>query len=281
MGIRKRKEWENETAEGRGHDKRKHVSHLVLEADFGPNDIGGTRHQAEGQMLCRAGSWEATFILPRAHFCWGIRWRKWGWYIQTAILHDQSSSNGSTIKFLLLTRCWLYTCTWKYTINALSGEMCHSNSGHVQKSFFYFSLTAEEISHRRSTLASEQSVCQQPREPHQQQHSHGSQRTCESKHTRGLVPSVPQTHPRRQYRGGGHQPVNLMVHSFIDLDRQTQWRRWNSTWQITIVIVFTKEHVLGQIRYPLLDLGHSPQLFKCRKCITFFITCVALLLFPY
>lgn len=86
-------------------------------------------------MLCRAGSWEATFILPRAHFCWGIRWRKRGWNIQTAILHDQSSS---TIKFLLLTWCWLYACTWKNTVNALSDEMWHSKTGNVQKAFLFF-----------------------------------------------------------------------------------------------------------------------------------------------
>lgn len=57
MGIKKKgKESENKKAERRGHDKSKLISHLVLKADFGADDVGGTRYQAEGQMLWRAGS---------------------------------------------------------------------------------------------------------------------------------------------------------------------------------------------------------------------------------
>lgn len=40
-------------------------SHLVLQANFGTDDVGGTRHQTESQMFGRTGSWKSTFISPR------------------------------------------------------------------------------------------------------------------------------------------------------------------------------------------------------------------------
>lgn len=44
------------------------ISHLVLQADFGPDDVGSTRHQAERQMFWGTGCWKSTFILSRAGF---------------------------------------------------------------------------------------------------------------------------------------------------------------------------------------------------------------------
>lgn len=53
--------------EQKGTGKR-WISHLVLQADFGPDDVGSTRHQAESQMFWGTWSWKSTFIPSRVGF---------------------------------------------------------------------------------------------------------------------------------------------------------------------------------------------------------------------
>lgn len=41
-----------------------HDSHFILQADLGPDDVGGTADQAEGEMQLGAGLWEAALVPP-------------------------------------------------------------------------------------------------------------------------------------------------------------------------------------------------------------------------
>ena len=41
---------------------RQKFSHLILQADFGPNDVGGSRDKTEGQMFLRTWSRQTTLV---------------------------------------------------------------------------------------------------------------------------------------------------------------------------------------------------------------------------
>ena len=80
------------------------------------------------------------------------------------------------------------------------------------------------MSHSRSTLASKQSVCQQPSQAQQQQHSHASQGACHSKHTSRLALNIARTSSKETGIG---TKSNLLV----------SWFTVSRTWAETIILI--------------------------------------------
>lgn len=88
--------------------------------------------------------------------------------------------------------------------------------------------------HRWTTFPSKQGVCQQPGEPHQQQHSHSSQGACQEKQDRPV-----QTKDACDYYQtikfpfkcdkDFNEPVNLMIHRLIELDKYLKKREGKDT----------------------------------------------------
>lgn len=56
-------------------DSEHWISHLVVDTDFGPDDVGGAGHQAERQVFGRTRSWEAAFKTARPGFCFMQKWK--------------------------------------------------------------------------------------------------------------------------------------------------------------------------------------------------------------